>query len=675
MAGDESGKRSAASMSWDNYGSDGAANNQQSRRRIAREAQRKTAGSDAVAYYARKNPAINTAKTHLNIDMVNDGAGGFRPTRHIEEVVAYGDRRVAHLKPGLKDGNRYMVTTVFHCPWAYLEPDGTHYQAVDRDGAPKVYASGPRKGEPILEPRYRVKPGCEEIVDRYFEDCLARTAQLLPGGQAAIHGYSRNRDETRDHLQIESDPYAEAPSKKDPDALRNGYSLTFGRHPKDAMVPKLGNDGQPILDADGKQRMVREGPSAKMERYHAEFREYMVARGYAVDPERDEQRHDRHLGLQDYKDLEHSRTEVAETEQTLRVEAAMIDEAAIEAHQQAYEAGIADVAVVAAEIDTAAVARSAALDQREAAVRERMASVDALVEEARERAAETVADAENDAIGIVAGAQAEVDQLVADARERAAGIVTAAEEEAGTIRSRATADATSTRAAATKEANKTRSDAAGVLLAAQAQAKTAREEKDESERIKANAAKAAQRRSAEVDAAILDAVVHLEAVRNEARGLDADPDRIREKHTRYPLKEGEGVRKIRTYTDEIRERADRRLTEARDLLNDIEQVHEQAYDPERANQDMTAAKLDTMRALKGPKRADGTARTVDEWVDEKTAERYVRARQSVPTETLRERLERGETAERTSAATLGKIQDLIAGQNKGEDAGYEGLGQ
>ncbi len=286
---------------------------------------------------------------------------------------------------------------------------------------------------------------------------------------------------------------------------------------------------------------------------------------------------------------------------------------------------------VMVDVDRSLTARAAALDQREAGID---AEVESRFEARRDKMNEWWRTT----------GHPEAKRKAADAvREEMADEIAGAEAEAREIKSDAHTEAETISANATAEANRTK--------------------------------EAAERRSAEVDAAILDAVVDLEAAVDEARGRDADPDRIRKKYTDHPLKEGEGVRRVRKCADEVRERSARRLTEAEALLNEIEAAHERAFDPEQANRDMTAAKLDTMRALKGPKRADGSSRTVDEWVDEKTAERYARARQPVPTETLRERLERGETAERTSAATLGKIQDLVARQNKGEDAGHEGLGQ
>lgn len=298
----EATQRSAASMSYANYGSAGSDANRQERMQLTREAQRAAAGPAVVNFYARLNPAINPARSHLNIDRVNDGAGGFRRTRSIDEVTTYGDGRVDRLRPGLKDGNRHMVTVVGHLPWAYCEPDGTEYQVLDKNGQPRFLPGG----APMMQPRYRVKAGCEEIAERYFADWIAYQEGLIPGGQEAIHGYSIQFDEGRPHVQLQADPYEPNPSKKAPDALKNGYSRVYGSHPRDGMVPVLDGAGDPVV-VDGKTKMVREGPRRKMERYQAEHRKYMVERGYEVDLERDADRHDRSLSLADFKDLEHQR--------------------------------------------------------------------------------------------------------------------------------------------------------------------------------------------------------------------------------------------------------------------------------------------------------------------------------------------------------------------------------
>ncbi|MCM3897104.1 hypothetical protein ND991_18010 [Gordonia sputi] len=377
------GQRSAASMNYAEVTSMGASMDSKARANITWEAQRKAAGPQAIAQYAAENPAINPAMTKHNIDRVNDGAGGWRETRSIVEVVAYGDDRVARMSAAPKSGNRVALTTVGQLPWAYCEPDGTQYQAVDKAGQPKVYGEGPRAGEPVMLPRYKIREDRREEAMRYFDDWLDYQASILPGGHDAMHGYSINLDESRPHIQLLSDPFEAAPSaKKNPDALKSGYSRVFGRHPKDPKVPKLDKAGQPVIGDDGQAVMVKDTASTKMVRYQAGLRAYMVERGYEVDEERDEARHDRHLGLADYKDLQHAQTEVGETMAALRDERSALDDAAADTHQQAYEAATLDVLAMRTQldrreiqIDAAAVARTAALDQREAALDDREAEI------------------------------------------------------------------------------------------------------------------------------------------------------------------------------------------------------------------------------------------------------------------------------------------------------------
>src|SRR5699024_1460866 len=109
---------------------------------IATERDRKTAGEAAIAFYAKRNPAINPSVTHLNIDRVNDGAGGFREMQSIEEALDYAHARLARVtkeikagerKPGAKtrdlregNGERFLDTIVGHLPWHMCEPDGTY---------------------------------------------------------------------------------------------------------------------------------------------------------------------------------------------------------------------------------------------------------------------------------------------------------------------------------------------------------------------------------------------------------------------------------------------------------------------------------------------------------------------------------------------------------------------
>lgn len=344
------------------------------------EALRKTAGASAVAFYAQKNPAINPAVSHLNIDMVNDGAGGFRTAESIAEVQGYIEGRRGRLTRELKADHRHLVTTVVHLPRAYTEPDGTQYQATDKNGKKKFY----RDGSPVMVDRHRIRPDRYEEAMRYFDSYLAFHSELMPGGQSAIAGYSINLDESRPHAQIFSDPFESDISKKHPHGLKNGYQRTFGTHRKDRKVAQRDRKtGQPVIDAKtGKPKMVAEGGARKMERYHRELKEHMLAEGFEIEAERDELRHDRRVDLDDFKDLADDRQVVAadmgaaaefEAGVAIEHEAALADAAgeAADMHQNA--------AAKLAEAEQAATAAAAA--GYEAGRAEGLAEVEALREE------------------------------------------------------------------------------------------------------------------------------------------------------------------------------------------------------------------------------------------------------------------------------------------------------
>jgi hypothetical protein len=225
------------------------------------------------------------------------------------------------------------VTTAGHLPWGYCAPDGTFYQPLDpQTGEPRVWETGKNEGEPVLLPRFGVKPGYEEKAAQYWKDFVEFHAEhVFLGGHEAMIGYSIQRDEYREGIQIYSDPFADGSTDMNPDGLKNAYSLTFGSHRDSAMVPardrKTGEPiilideetGEPLLDAEGEPmvKMMRENASLKMERYQREFREFMIARGHEVEAERDEARHLRSLELEDYKDVELQRMEVTAGEEEL----------------------------------------------------------------------------------------------------------------------------------------------------------------------------------------------------------------------------------------------------------------------------------------------------------------------------------------------------------------------
>ncbi|KXO90456.1 hypothetical protein [Tsukamurella pseudospumae] len=418
---------SRASMDYRAMLSDGPGPDSARRQNTLEESMRKTAGKAAVEFYAARNPAINTAKTKFNVDMVNDGNGGFRTAISIDEVVAYGDARVGRLSKKLKPhrfengkergGERHALTIVGQAPWGLLEPDGTTYHPLGKDGLPR----DGQDGRDLVElPRYRAKDPAELM--RYFENYIQAQAAILPGGRDAIHGYSINMDETRPHIQILADPFEANERGKEPDALKNGFSRGFGSHRSDTLVMRK--------DKAGVMREMREGASGKMSRYHDELKAHMLAAGFDIEAERDERRHDRRLDLPDFKEVEHQKQFISED---VEVIAEMRELAALEMES----AADAHAGVVGREAETAARIKAsiAAVNRSIHAVNDDRRAVDADrvtldAERAEWREVErprlvSAAKAEGRDAGRAEG-EAEAASLVDDARTERANAATAA---------------------------------------------------------------------------------------------------------------------------------------------------------------------------------------------------------------------------------------------------------
>ncbi|GAC78772.1 hypothetical protein SAMN04488550_2900 [Gordonia malaquae] len=356
------------------------------------ESMRKTAGPQAVAMYAAQNPAINPDMTRFNRDFVNDGEGGYRTATSLKEVVDYGTARRNRLSRPIKGkldkhgegaGERHAQTIVMQLPMYLLEEDGTFYHPLGKDGLPK----DGKDDRPLVSlPRYRIKPEMQKEADRYVEAVMDFQAALLPGGQDAIHGGSLNLDEHRPHLQLLVDPFAANPRGKEPDALLNSFSYTFGRHPKDKINFPLRQkvdkrSRRPVFDKAGDPVMVAIGADGKMEMYHQRFKDYLVEKGFAIEAERDPVRHDRRVvgDMIDYGEAMDAAREAQEQSQT-----AMADlGAALETEDSA--AGL--MADLAAEIDVQKVELAAERRAADARAAEVIAEAERTLAAARERAA------------------------------------------------------------------------------------------------------------------------------------------------------------------------------------------------------------------------------------------------------------------------------------------------
>ncbi len=277
------------------------------RRRLLEEAMREL-DEDWIDKQADRNANVIASLSKTNIAMVNDGAGGFRRCHNVDDVLAYGDGRQARVKRKIKANSFTTTTIVAHLPKSMcIEEEFT-----DNEGRKKT--------------RYVARDEAE--MRRYFDELLAYLGdKVLTGGQAAIHGYDINLDETTPHIQVICDTFA--PHPKHSDTLRVEASQMWGSH-RDVRYP----EGH---EKEGQQM----GGSVKMENYQRGLREHMIAAGFPVEAEVSERPKEK-LDKPTYVQLEEERAELAE-------ERAEIEEALEQAYamrskgkREGYEKGRAE---------------------------------------------------------------------------------------------------------------------------------------------------------------------------------------------------------------------------------------------------------------------------------------------------------------------------------------------
>lgn len=418
---------SRASMDYRAMQREGGASSSERRRATVHESMRKTAGEEAVAFWAKKNSNIVAAESSKNIDLVNDGAGGFRPARSLDDVVGYGDAREERVS-GLRDGHRVALTIVGQLPLSMCEE------------VPGAYVVHDENGE-VVGTRPRLVARDHDEMLRYFSDWIEFQSEKLPGGQAAMHGYSINLDEGRPHIQMVADPFEAAPTKSDPTRLKNSYSRAFGSHPSDRLVPGKRRDGTVGL--------VREGASRKMERYHAELKAHMLEHGWEIEAERDPVRHDRRSALPDFQAVEDGKRVL-----DIRTAELGAREAALESRAatvEAAQAGLAgrEEAVAAAEDALPAMRRRAKEEGRAEGRAEGLAGAEeekrAILDEARKSAQaerlEIAQRAQRAAARIEADARQNAERVLDQAEARVAARVTEAGERIDEIMDAARVDA------------------------------------------------------------------------------------------------------------------------------------------------------------------------------------------------------------------------------------------
>lgn len=313
----------------------GTSGNRADRRAILHESMRHLNAKD-VARHAARNPSIVPAEAHANAAFVNDGAGGFRSAKTVKEVLDYGDARQKRVRRKI---NEKQVTTnlfVVHLPKTMCMESPNYYPRLNADGSERL---DPATGEPMSRSRWVARDQDEAM--RYFRDAIDRLgSHIVPGGQEAIHGWATNFDESTPHIQIMADPFAPDPRAPEdrPDALRTEHNQAYGSH-------------REVTDERGRQMS---GPT-KMRGHQAGFRAHMVALGWPVQEEVSE-RHGKELSKPEFE---------------AAMDAAAEANAALEGARATSAANRAKIAAFnekVAEIRNEFDARSAELDEREAAL-------------------------------------------------------------------------------------------------------------------------------------------------------------------------------------------------------------------------------------------------------------------------------------------------------------------
>ncbi|MGC5617712.1 hypothetical protein [Georgenia sp. Z1491] len=262
---------------------------------------------EAAKIHAAINRNIVLEDTPLNVAMVNDTEGGFRRPTSTREVLDYGDERIDNVHRKWNDNSFETTLIVVHLPKTLCEEIPSYYPIVDKDtGEPALDDSG----EPRTRSRWVARDRQEAL--RYFDEVVRYySGSVLTGGQAAIHGYDVNFDESTPHIQIMADTLG--PDPKHPGKLRVDASRMWGTH-RDVTVDKVNRaTGEPVIDTGtGEVEQVMEQAKAKMARYQEGLREHMHRLGYPVERDYDPERHLSGLGKVEYTETLDAKREVTE---------------------------------------------------------------------------------------------------------------------------------------------------------------------------------------------------------------------------------------------------------------------------------------------------------------------------------------------------------------------------
>lgn len=261
------------------------------------------------AYWAGRNPSIVLADEHLNVELVNDGTGQMVACTDSQQVLDYGQSRLARLDRKLKEdrtdkfGKKVggTITTsmlVSHLPKSMCVEVPGYY--------PRFHTKGEKAGQPMLDPEtgeqlYRsrwVARDRDEAL-RYFADVRAYLCdEVVPGGAESLLGESDQFSESTPHAQFLFDTFADHPDK--PGKLRVETSRAWFSH-------------RDVLDAQGRQKSGK----VKMREYHAGLKAFLIDKGYDISPDFDEERHLIGFAKDEFGQVEDARAEaVAEREYT-----------------------------------------------------------------------------------------------------------------------------------------------------------------------------------------------------------------------------------------------------------------------------------------------------------------------------------------------------------------------
>ena len=257
------------------------------------------------AYWAERNPSIVLGDERLNEEMVNDGAGGFVRCTDADQVIAYGDERLARVKGGVlparprvdKDGHPIIdkktgdqavtpgtnttALLVSHLPKSMRIEVPDFYPVLHTKGKKKGQPMIDRTtGEPMMRSRYVARDRDE--ARRYFEHVIEYMSNnVLLGGQSSVLGYSIQHSETTPHVQIIADNFA--PDAKSPDVLVASASKMWTKH-------------RSVVDTKGREVTGAE----KLRGYHAGLKAFLIEKGYGISPDFDEEMHLVGMGKDEY---------------------------------------------------------------------------------------------------------------------------------------------------------------------------------------------------------------------------------------------------------------------------------------------------------------------------------------------------------------------------------------